>query len=38
MDCHLMVSEPEKWVDDFADAGASQYCFHIEAASILLFY
>lgn len=32
LDCHCMVSEPEKWVDDFAAAGASQYCFHIEAA------
>ncbi|KAF9197386.1 RIBULOSE-phosphate 3-epimerase, partial [Podila verticillata] len=26
-----MVSHPEKWVDDFAKAGASLYCFHIEA-------
>lgn len=34
LDCHLMVSEPEKWVNDFADAGANQYTFHIEAASI----
>lgn len=31
LDCHLMVSEPGKWVDDFAKAGASQYTFHIEA-------
>ncbi|KAF9976437.1 RIBULOSE-phosphate 3-epimerase [Actinomortierella ambigua] len=31
LDCHMMVSEPEKWVDDFAKAGASLYCFHIEA-------
>ncbi|TPX72275.1 ribulose-phosphate 3-epimerase [Spizellomyces sp. 'palustris'] len=31
LDCHLMVSNPEKWVDDFAKAGASLYCFHIEA-------
>jgi ribulose-phosphate 3-epimerase len=28
-----MVSNPEKWVDDFAKAGASMYCFHIEATS-----
>jgi ribulose-phosphate 3-epimerase len=33
LDCHLMVSEPEKWVDDFAAAGASTYTFHIEATS-----
>ncbi|KND00848.1 ribulose-phosphate 3-epimerase [Spizellomyces punctatus DAOM BR117] len=31
LDCHLMVSNPEKWVHDFAKAGASLYCFHIEA-------
>ncbi|RKP11033.1 Ribulose-phosphate 3-epimerase-like protein [Thamnocephalis sphaerospora] len=31
LDCHLMVSEPEKWVDDFAKAGASLFVFHIEA-------
>ncbi|KAH9846815.1 ribulose-5-phosphate 3-epimerase [Lenzites betulinus] len=33
MDCHMMVSNPEKWVDDIADAGGSLYCFHLEAAS-----
>jgi len=33
MDCHMMVSEPEKWVNDIADAGGSLYCFHIEATS-----
>ncbi|KAI9105782.1 Ribulose-phosphate 3-epimerase-like protein [Phlyctochytrium arcticum] len=31
LDCHLMVSNPEQWVDDFAKAGASLYCFHVEA-------
>ncbi|KAG9293773.1 hypothetical protein G9A89_019110 [Geosiphon pyriformis] len=31
LDCHLMVENPEKWVTDFAKAGASMYTFHIEA-------
>jgi len=33
MDCHMMVSQPEKWVDDIADAGGAMYCFHLEAAN-----
>ena len=32
LDCHLMVSEPAKWVADFAAAGADQFTFHLEAA------
>lgn len=31
LDCHLMVTNPEQWVDDFARAGADGYTFHIEA-------
>ena len=54
LDCHLMISSPDKWVDDYvlgslmfsfvefpnvlkyrpkskAKAGASQFCFHLEA-------
>lgn len=31
LDMHLMVTDPAKWVDDFADAGASGFTFHIEA-------
>lgn len=30
-DMHMMVINPEKWVKDVADAGGSQYTFHIEA-------
>jgi ribulose-phosphate 3-epimerase len=35
-DCHLMVSAPAQWVQDFAKAGAGgagmMYTFHLEAA------
>ncbi|GAO47256.1 ribulose-phosphate 3-epimerase [Saitoella complicata NRRL Y-17804] len=30
-DCHMMVANPEQWVQPFADAGGSLYCFHYEA-------
>ena len=30
-DMHMMVSEPEKWIQDIADAGATQYTFHLES-------
>ena len=31
LDCHLMVSEPEKWVTPFAKAGANIITVHAEA-------
>ncbi|EPT24955.1 ribulose-phosphate 3 epimerase family protein [Toxoplasma gondii ME49] len=30
-DVHLMVSEPEKWIQPFADAGANSITFHWES-------
>ncbi|KAF9870010.1 hypothetical protein CkaCkLH20_12490 [Colletotrichum karsti] len=31
-DCHMMVSEPKKWVKEMVNSGADLYCFHYEAA------
>lgn len=31
-DVHLMISNPEKYVDDFVDAGADIITFHVEAS------
>jgi ribulose-phosphate 3-epimerase len=33
MDVHLMISDPDAYVKDFADAGADIISFHIEAAT-----
>lgn len=30
-DCHLMVQEPEKFITDFAKAGADMICIHAES-------
>lgn len=35
LDCHLMVSEPEKWLEAFRKAGASSITVHVEAAKEL---
>lgn len=31
LDCHLMIENPERYIDDFADAGADYITVHIEA-------
>lgn len=35
IDCHLMVTRPEDWVDAFADAGADLITVHAEATAHL---
>jgi ribulose-phosphate 3-epimerase len=35
LDCHLMISQPEKYVDVFAEAGADIVTVHAEAATHL---
>jgi ribulose-phosphate 3-epimerase len=32
LDCHLMIVEPEKYVDDFVQAGAAMVTVHLEAS------
>ena len=31
VDCHLMIQNPENWVETYAHAGASSVTFHLEA-------
>ena len=33
LDAHLMIADPEKYADDFIDAGVSYISFHIETVS-----
>ena len=32
LDCHLMIDDPDRWAPDYAEAGAANVTFHIEAA------
>lgn len=35
LDCHLMISRPDLYIDDFVQAGAQQITVHVEAATHL---
>ncbi len=32
VDCHLMIEDPDRWAPAYADAGARNVTFHVEAA------
>jgi ribulose-phosphate 3-epimerase len=32
VDCHLMIAEPDRWAVGYAEAGAGNVTFHVEAA------
>ena len=34
LDVHLMVTNPEKWIDDMATAGTDIFTFHVEVTSV----
>src|SRR4051812_11159860 len=31
LDCHLMIEQPEKYIEDFAKAGAATITIHVES-------
>jgi ribulose-phosphate 3-epimerase len=33
LDCHLMIENPDRWAPGYAEAGAANVTFHIEAAA-----
>jgi len=35
LDCHLMIADPDRYVDEFVDAGADMVSIHVEAATHL---
>jgi ribulose-phosphate 3-epimerase len=32
LDCHLMIDDPDRWAPDYAETGAANVTFHVEAA------
>jgi ribulose-phosphate 3-epimerase len=32
LDCHLMIDDPDRWATQYAEAGAANVTFHVEAA------
>ena len=32
LDCHLMIEDPDRWAPPYAEAGAANVTFHVEAA------
>jgi ribulose-phosphate 3-epimerase len=33
LDCHLMIDDPDRWAPGYAEAGAANVSFHVEAAN-----
>lgn len=33
LDCHLMISDPDRWAPEYAEAGVQNVTIHVEAAS-----
>ena len=33
LDCHLMISDPDRWAPEYAEAGAANVTIHVEAAA-----
>src|SRR3954454_4381633 len=33
LDCHLMIDDPDRWAPEYAEAGAANVTFHVEAAA-----
>src|SRR5919198_4626987 len=33
LDCHLMIEDPDRWAVGYAEVGAANVTFHVEAAA-----